>query len=94
MVVLSQTIFINSLRTTIPQYAPSVNAAMVIAAGGTRFRQILPREAVAGVLVAYGKSLGRIYYLTAPVAVVSLFFSSFMGWRDLRRKGTGGKVVG
>lgn len=92
MVVLSQTVFINSLRTTIPQYAPSVNATMVIAAGGTRFRQILPKEAVAGVLVAYGKSLGRIYYLTAPMAVVSLFFSSFMEWKDLRKKGTGANV--
>ena len=92
MVVLSQTVFISSLRTTIPQYAPSVNAAMVIAAGGTRFRQLLPREALAGVLVAYGKSLGRIYYLTAPTAVVSLFFSSLMEWKDLRNKGTGAKV--
>ena len=92
MVVLSQTVFINSLRTTIPQYAPSVNAAMVIAAGGTRFRQLLPKEALAGVLLAYGKSLGRIYYLTAPTAVVSLFFSSFMEWKDLRKKGTGAKV--
>ena len=86
MVVLSQTVFINSLRTTIPQYAPSVNAAMVIAAGGTRFRQLLPKEALAGALLAYGKSLGRIYYLTAPTAVVSLFFSSFMEWKDLRKR--------
>lgn len=86
MVVFSQTIFINSLRQTLPKYAPSVNPAAIIQAGATRFRQIVADNELGGVLLAYSKSLGRIYYLTAAVAVVSLFLSSFMGWADLREK--------
>jgi hypothetical protein len=86
MVVFSQTIFTNSLRETLPKYAPSVNPATIIQAGATGFRQVVSGNELGGVVLAYSNSLGRIYYLTAAVAVISLFLSSFMGWTDLRKK--------
>ncbi|KAI9879279.1 MAG: hypothetical protein M1830_009009 [Pleopsidium flavum] len=87
MVVLAQTIFTNSLRETVPKYAPSVNAETVIAAGSTRMRQIVPSSEITGVLLAYSTSIDRIFYLCASIAVVSFFFSCFMGWQDIRKKG-------
>ena len=89
MVVFSQTILTNSLKTELPKYAPAVNAQAVIAAGATNFRKVVPPNLLEGVLVAYAKSLGRIYYLAAPMAVVALVLSYFMGWRDLRKKEVG-----
>ena len=89
MVVFSQTILTNSLKTELPKYAPAVNAQAVIAAGATNFRKTVAPELLEGVLVAYAKSLGRIYYLAAPMAVVALVLSYFMGWRDLRKKEVG-----
>lgn len=89
MVVFSQTILTNSLKTELPKYAPAVNAQDVIAAGATNFRKTVRPDLLEGVLVAYAKSLGRIYYLAAPMAVVALVLSYFMGWRDLRKKEVG-----
>lgn len=89
MVVFSQTILTNSLKTELPRYAPAVNAQAVIAAGATNFRKVVRPELLEGVLVAYAKSLGRIYYLAAPMAVVALVLSYFMGWKDLRKKEAG-----
>lgn len=86
MVVFSQAIFTNSLRQTIPTYAPPVDAETIIAAGATQLRRNVPSNELGGVLLAYSKSLDRIYYLTASIAVISLFLSYFMGWKDLRKK--------
>lgn len=86
MVVVAQTIFTNSLRQTLPSYAPSVNVGAVIAAGATGMRHILPSNELGAVLLAYSISLDRIFYLCAAIAVVSLFFSCFMGWTDIRKK--------
>ena len=86
MVVCSQTIFTNSLRQTIPVYAPSLDAETVIAAGATAMRKIVPGNELGGLLLAYSTSLDRIFYLCASIAVVSLGFSCFMGWTDIRKK--------
>ena len=82
----SDTIFTNSLKTLVPKYAPSVNPQTVINAGATGFRSMMKEAELAGVLVAYAKSVDRVFYLTAGAAVGCFTFGWFMGFEDVRKK--------
>jgi hypothetical protein len=82
----ADTIFTNSLKSELPQYAPSVNPEVVIAAGATAIRNVVAKNELAGVLVAYGKSVDRVFYLTAGAAVGCFCFAWGMGWKDIRKK--------
>ncbi|KGO59266.1 Major facilitator superfamily domain, general substrate transporter [Penicillium expansum] len=64
---LSDTIFTNSLSALVPQYAPLVNPQTIINAGATGFRSTLSDAQLAGVLVAYAKSVDRVFYLTTDL---------------------------
>ena len=82
----SETIFTNSLQTLIPKYAPSVDPQIVINAGATGFRTMIKGADLAGVLVAYAKSVDRVFYLTVGAAVGCFSFAWAMGWKDIRKK--------
>ncbi|KAL9607326.1 MAG: hypothetical protein Q9167_007752 [Letrouitia subvulpina] len=81
----AETIFRNSFGTLIPQYAPTVNPQSVIDAGATKFRKIVSRTDLAGVLVAYAKSIDRVFYLAAAMGAGCFVFAWGMGWKDLRK---------
>lgn len=82
----SSTIFTNSLKTLIPKYAPSVDAQTIINAGATGFRKVITGTDLAGVLIAYAKSVDPVFYLTAGMAVGCFVFAWGMGWKDMRKK--------
>jgi len=82
----SDTIFTNSLNTLVPKYAPSVDPQVVINAGATGFRTMIKGAELAGVLVAYAKSVDRVFYLTVGAAMGSFTFGWFMGLKDIRKK--------
>lgn len=89
---LSDTIFTNSLSALVPQYAPLVNPQTIINAGATGFRSTLSDAQLAGVLVAYAKSVDRVFYLTTGMAGGCFLFSWAMGWKDIRKKNTVSKA--
>ncbi|KAI0376197.1 putative MFS multidrug transporter [Hypomontagnella monticulosa] len=82
----SETIFTNSLKTLIPEYAPSVDPQTVIDAGATGFRGSISSSALANVLLAYAQSVDRVFYLTAGASVACFIFAWGTGWVDIRKK--------
>jgi hypothetical protein len=82
----SDTILTNSLKSLVPEYAPSVDPQTVINAGATGFRTTIKGAELAGVLVAYAKSVDRVFYLTAGAAVGCFVFGWFLGFKDIRNK--------
>ena len=82
----SAVIFTNSLKTLVPKYAPSVNPQTVINAGATGFRSLIKGADLAGVLVAYAKSVDRVFYFKARAAAGAFICSWFMGFKDIRKK--------
>lgn len=82
----SDTIFTNSLKTLVPKYAPSVDPQTVINAGASGVRAVAQGLNLAGVLVAYAKSVDRVFYLTAGASVGALISGWFMGFKDIRKK--------
>lgn len=86
----AETIFSNSFSTLLPRYAPSVDAQSVINAGATGFRAIVSQANLPGVLIAYAKSIDRVFYLVVGMAGGCFIFAWGMGWKNLKR---GKKVV-
>ncbi|PWY80824.1 MFS general substrate transporter [Aspergillus sclerotioniger CBS 115572] len=82
---VAEVIFAQALKTNIPQCAPSVDAAAVIAAGATGFRELVPAQELPGVLVAYAKSVGEVFYLSAALSVVQFGFVWGVGWRSVKK---------
>ena len=82
----SDTIFTNSLESLIHTYASAVDPEAVIAAGATGFRNITAGKDLANVLVAYAKSVDRVFYLTAGAGVSCFVLAWGMGWKDIRKK--------
>ncbi|KAK7917921.1 Efflux pump mlcE [Apiospora marii] len=85
-------IFLTSLQEQIVRLAPQVDPAVIIDAGATRFRSLIPPDDLAAVLVAYANSLDHAFYLAAALAAACGVFCWGMGWHDLRNKGGDGKA--
>ncbi|KAK8017143.1 major facilitator superfamily domain-containing protein [Apiospora marii] len=85
-------IFLTSLQEQIDRLAPQVDPAVIIDAGATRFRSLVPPADLAAVLVAYANSLDHAFYLAAALAAACGVFCWGMGWHDLRKKEGDGKA--
>lgn len=87
MLTCGETIFTNSLRDTIPIYAKGVNPEAIVVAGATGVRAIItdPTQ-LAGVLIAYSKSIDRVFYLAIGCSCACFLCAWGMGWKDIRKK--------
>ncbi|PQE20977.1 MFS multidrug transporter protein [Rutstroemia sp. NJR-2017a BBW] len=83
---LGETIYSNSFGILIHEYAPSVNVTEVTDAGATGFRSFVSGADLEGVLIAYAKSIDRVFYMAAGLAASCFIFAWGMGWKDLRKK--------
>lgn len=83
---LGDVIFDAGLKSTIPKYAPDVDAAKIIAAGATGIRSVVSGSDLAKVLVAYAKSVTYVFYMTAAMSAVMAVCACGMGWVDVRQK--------
>ncbi len=76
-IAIAQNIFSNQLIENVPKYAPNVNPGVVIAAGATHLREIVPADSLAGVLEAYAKALRTTFI--PPIAFAGLAFIIGLG---------------
>ncbi|OOG00347.1 hypothetical protein ASPCADRAFT_202217 [Aspergillus carbonarius ITEM 5010] len=82
---VAEVIFTAGLRKKIPEYAPSINPEMVISAGATGFREVVPAKDLFSVLVAYSKAIDEVFYLGAALCVAQFVFSWGMGWKNIKK---------
>lgn len=88
--VISNTIFAQSLTKLVPQYAPSVShqAALEAGSGAGAVRKLADghEDELSGILLAYSKSFDRIFYFLVALSCMSVVVSFGMGWVDVRKK--------
>tara|TARA_R110002060_G_scaffold14109_1_gene19808 strand:+ start:538 stop:1131 length:594 start_codon:yes stop_codon:yes gene_type:complete len=85
---IPQIIFSSSLRSTIPHYAPDVDARTVIAAGANSVREVVSGTDLPGVLKAYNVSINRVMYMGVGIACAAFVCGWWMGWKNVRPKKT------
>ncbi|ORY13473.1 major facilitator superfamily domain-containing protein [Clohesyomyces aquaticus] len=83
---IAQNIFVNSLSSEILKRAPGVDPRIVIGAGATHVRQVVPKEMLTRVLEAYTKAIDNAFTLAIATAGIAVFVSFFMEMRSVKGK--------
>ncbi|KAF2120820.1 MFS transporter [Lophiotrema nucula] len=83
---IAQNIFVNSLAKEIPIYAPGIDPRIVIGAGATHVRQVVPANFLAGVLQAYNKSIMNAFVVSIATAGLAVLVSFGMEWKSVKGK--------
>ena len=83
---VAQNIFINSLQREIPKYAPDLDPKVVIGAGATHVKQVVPPESLHGVLEAYTKAIVSAFILAIATGGIAFFLSLRMEWKSVKGK--------
>jgi len=91
VLTICNVIFDSSLRTELNERIPHADAAAIMRAGATGYRQILEDAGdLAAVEAAVADSVGRVFYLVASIAAACGVVLWGMGWTDLRKEGSKG----
>lgn len=83
---IAQVIFSQALRSKLPQAAPDVNAELLVNAGATGFRDLVPAKDLQAVLKVYSQSIGDVFYLNVGLSIVQLIFAFGVGWKNVSKK--------
>lgn len=79
---LAQVIFSNRLRHFLSVYAPTADAAALIAAGAaaTDLKAAVPADLLSSVRLAYSDTFDEVMYLGTGAACAAFVFATGMGW--------------
>ncbi|KAL2261812.1 hypothetical protein VTK26DRAFT_3255 [Humicola hyalothermophila] len=88
---LADTLFQTGLESELRVKAPLADAAGIISAGATDFRDIVGHSDLPGVLLAYSAAIRRVFYAASAVVGLAVFTSLFLGWKDIRKGSKGGQ---
>lgn len=80
----SQSVFINYVINTLPENAPSVDAAKVVATGVTELRSVFPAEVIPGLLSSYLSGLHAAFAVALVSAGIATIVSFFSKWRTIK----------
>ncbi|KAJ7594495.1 major facilitator superfamily domain-containing protein [Mycena floridula] len=82
---IAQNIFSNQLNKQLPIFAPDVDPALVLSAGATHLREVIPPQSIGGVLTAYAKALDTTFI--PSIAFASLAVIVALGIQRVNVKG-------
>lgn len=83
---IAQNVFINGLAENVPKYAPDVDPRVVITAGATFVRQVVPAASLQGVLEAYTKAITGAFMISIVVGALAFGISFGMEWKSVKGK--------
>lgn len=83
---IAQNIFSNALVKQLPIHAPDVDPRAVIAAGATHIREVVTRNQLPGVLLAYNDALTQAYILAIATAGLATLSSLLFEWKSVKGK--------
>ncbi|KAF2189643.1 MFS general substrate transporter [Zopfia rhizophila CBS 207.26] len=83
---IAQNIFVNSLAREIPKFAPGLDPRIVIGAGATHVRQVVPEMLMPGMLQAYTKAIVSAFILAIATAGLAVIVSFWMERKTVKGK--------
>lgn len=83
---IAQNIFINSLSREIPKYVPDLDPRIVINAGATYVKNVVPKEILPSVLVAYTAAISSAFILAIATGGLAFITSFGMEWKSVKGK--------
>ncbi|TGO32669.1 hypothetical protein BHYA_0297g00010 [Botrytis hyacinthi] len=89
---IASTIFAAKLKSGLRVYAPTVDPQLVIEAGATAYRNVISKDQVMNVVMAYNLAINHCFYLAAGLAAGVMLFVWGMGWKKIGEKSDGKNV--
>ena len=83
---VAQNIFVNSLKREVPKYALGLDPQIVLGAGATFVRKVVPIAMLGGVLVAYMSAIVSAFVLAITFGGLSFFASLVFEWKSVKGK--------
>lgn len=83
---IAQNIFSNTLVKQLPLDAPTVDPRLVISAGATHFRSVVPPSKLPGVLEAFDTAVTRAFILPIATSGLAALASLMMEWKSVKGK--------
>lgn len=92
-IAAGQAAFVNKLVQRLPELAPGVDIALVVATGASELRKTFDAKDITGILDAYMDGLKLSFLLCIVLAGVGMIVSMFMKWVNLKGKVQGGGMA-
>lgn len=83
---VANTIFDNSVVEEILARAPGVDPRVVLGAGATTFRDVVPTDQLSSVLEAWAVGVDNVFYMVVGLSVLAFVAAWSLGWHDVRKK--------
>ena len=83
---IAQNIFANTLVKEVPRYVPGVDPQVLLAAGATNVRAVVPPEMLEGVLWGYNKAVVSSYVLAIACGGLAALSSLLFEWKSVKGK--------
>jgi hypothetical protein len=84
-VSIAQSLFNNELIKSLHELVPTLDPAIVLAAGATDFRRTLPQDLLPGVIMAYNTALTKAFLASAAMGAISVCGSLAMPWKSVKK---------
>ncbi|KAF1953927.1 MFS transporter [Byssothecium circinans] len=83
---VGQNVFTNQLIKNLASVVPDMNPQLVLSAGATGIKSVVPQQFLGGVLVAYNKTLTQTFYVSVATAALSILGASVVQWKSMKGK--------
>ncbi|KAF4238007.1 hypothetical protein CNMCM8980_002239 [Aspergillus fumigatiaffinis] len=86
MVSVAQSVFINQLRTHLAKYVPEADSDVILHAGATEIKDLVPADLYNAVIFAYNKALCQTFYAGVALSCCAVLGVLALKWVNLKRK--------
>ncbi|KAF7302872.1 Major facilitator superfamily transporter [Mycena kentingensis (nom. inval.)] len=85
-VSVGQNVFTNKLVEGLMDKVPSLDPSIVLNAGATSLRNVVPAQTVPAVIEAYNHALVSAFYVSTALGALSIFGALAMEWKSVKGK--------
>ncbi|PKX90121.1 MDR family MFS transporter [Aspergillus novofumigatus IBT 16806] len=86
MVSVAQNVFTNQLQTNLAKYVPKADSDVILHAGATEIKNLIPADLYDAVIFAYNKALCQTFYVGVTLSCCAVFGVLALKWVNVKGK--------
>ncbi|ESK95105.1 major facilitator superfamily transporter [Moniliophthora roreri MCA 2997] len=86
---IAQNVFSNKLASGIAEHVPDLNPGVILGAGATSLKYVVPEQFLERVIQVYNDALVSAYYVSIAMACLTLVGALSVEWKNMKKSGNG-----
>ncbi|EEB94659.1 hypothetical protein MPER_06491 [Moniliophthora perniciosa FA553] len=86
---IAQNVFSNKLASGIAEHVPGLNPEVILGAGATSLKYVVPERLMESVIHVYNDALVSTYYVSIAMSCLSLVGALSVEWKNMKKSGNG-----